>query len=139
MSVRKAIYEYLADDDVLADIATGVFHLRVNRSEDDDEVDYPVVIFQKTSGQTQHYTFSKDDPPTDNQLWLVKGVGSSSQAEAIDERCQEILQDAPISIPGRTVFFLIRDSDMPPYRDDTAGETSVHIGSVYRLVSVSES
>jgi hypothetical protein len=140
ITVRRALYEFLAADTTLASLSPGgIWYMEARRPDIDEPVPTPLTIFQKTSGQVRHYTLNKDDHPTDDELWLVKGVGTSSEAEAIDERVKEILQDAPLNITGRTLLLLVRDSAMPPYMEDTDGEHYRHIGSVYRLESVPQS
>lgn len=128
--VRKALHEILEGDPILKELATGgVFHRKA-----DPGVKPPYVIFHKAAGNPL-WTF--DGPPTDKEIWLVKGVGERETAEDIDRRCKKILNGADLEIEGKAHQDLRHISDVD-YDEPADGERYNHVGAEYKLDSEDE-
>jgi hypothetical protein len=131
VSVRAAIYTLLTADDTLTDLlssATAVYH-----EEAPKEAAYPLVIFNRQSGQRVR-AFAGE--PMRPEVWLVKAVTqseSASTAEAIDARLETLLDDAALSITGSTLLHLRRESDVA-YPERDGQDFYRHVGGLYRLV-----
>lgn len=126
--VRVALYGLLSDDDMLKGLAAGGLH----HQRAPEGTTPPYVIFNKQSG-VPVWSFGDF---FSNQLWQVKGIcrgGDAEGAEAIDARCAELLNDAPLDIDGHETLYLRRESDVD-YPQDDAGETIFHVGGLYRLM-----
>lgn len=127
--VRTAIYQHLTADTELSDLLTGIHHLKAPSNSE-----YPYAIFHRQAG-TPAWTMGKA-PAFKDELWLVKGVARGLKADAaedIDARCEALLNDAPLSLEGKTLLFCLRESDMPPYSEADGGEAIYHVGGLYRL------
>lgn len=125
--VRVALMKLLKADATLSGLSNGVFYRKAPQPKE-----VPYVIVSKVTG-TPEWTF--DGPPLDNEVWLVKGVGSANAAEAIDRRCRELLnRDTKLEIDGKEdlAVFAIMDVD---YEDNTDGERYMHVGAEYRIQS----
>lgn len=123
---RKALYELLSGDSDLSSIATGGVYHRVAP----ENTEPPYVIFHRQAGTE---VWSMTDA-FKNELWLVKGVsrgGSASLAEDIDIRCEELLNDAALSISDSTLLYLRRESTVD-YGQADSGEMIHHVGGLYR-------
>jgi hypothetical protein len=131
VSVRDAIYGLLTADDTLTDLlssATAVYH-----QEAPTEADWPLVIFNRQTGQRDR-AFAGE--PMRPEVWLVKAVTrahSASTAEAIDARLEALLDGAGLSITGSTLLYLRRTSDVQ-YPEQDGQDTYQHVGGLYRLV-----
>lgn len=125
--VRAAIYDLLAADTSITDLANGIFWKRAPQGTQP-----PVVIYSKQTG-TRAYTF--DGPPSRNEVYLVKGVGFEDDAAELNSRCLAVLADAEISIDGRTVLLKPLAQDDTDYGEDTDGESYEHIGTDYRIIT----
>jgi hypothetical protein len=129
--IRAALDGVLHGDAELSSLVTGtdeggVFHLRAPA-----DAEFPYVIFHKQSGLP---TRSFGDAAV-NQLWLVKGLcrgGDQGEAEAIDARCEELLDKQHFEIDGFDLIGCQRETDVP-YPEDDSGETIFHIGALYRV------
>lgn len=126
--VRTALKSFLSVDSVLTGLAPGGIF-----SDDAPKgADFPYVIFSKQSGMAIH-SFRGD--PMDNQLYLVKGVGTAkADAEAIDARCRAILHRADLGAASFNTLYLLIESDME-MTELNAGERYDHVGTVYRLIT----
>jgi hypothetical protein len=125
--IRVALYGLLSDDDTLNGLATGGIHHQ--RAPEGTTGAY--AVFHKQSGVE---VWSMADA-AQNQLWLLKGVcrgGDAEEAEAIDARCEELLNAAKVPIDGHQLLDLRRESDVD-YPQDDGGETIFHVGGLYRL------
>ena len=128
--IRVALIKFLKAYSILKELSKSVFYRKADRS---DEV--PYVIVSKAAG-TPEWTF--DGPPLDNEVWLVKGVGSANQSDAIDRRCRALLnRDTDLEIEGRDFKSVFAISDVD-YEDDTDGEQFQHVGAEYRIHSEEE-
>lgn len=127
--VRIALFALLDGDDALSALAAGgVHHQRAGVNTKS-----PYVIFNKQAG-TEVWAFS-DFYST--ELWQVKGVcrgGDAEEAEAIDTRCRELLDDAPLDIDGLTTFYLRRETDIDLEQEDGA-QSIFYVGGLYRLIT----
>jgi hypothetical protein len=137
-ATRRAVYGKLAGDvtlgTLLADAAPGYAHGIYYQSAPDNAA-FPLIIFSKQSGIP---TEAMSDPTAlDTEVWLVKAVDHNStadRAEAIAERARALLNDGALSIAGGQGLYLRRSSDID-YSELAAGETYLHSGSLYRLVT----
>ena len=137
-ATRRALYGTMAGDTtlngMLGPAAPGYAHGIYYQSAP-DTASYPFVIFNKQSGVP---TEAFHDPTAmDTEIWLIKAVDHDSSAndvEAIAERVRALLNDGTLSIAGADQLYLRRQSDVD-YQELAAGETYVHSGSLYRLVT----
>jgi len=96
---------------------------------------YPYVIFNAQTPDMPLLSMGKK-PALIEYLWLVKGVVRGTKADAaedIDARCTELLNDAPLTIEGKTLLYVLRESGMPPYSEVDSGEPIFHRGGLYRI------
>jgi hypothetical protein len=131
VSVRAAIYGLLSADATLGALLAST--TAVYDEEAPAEAAYPMVIFNRQSGQ-RDWTFAGE--PMRPEMWLVKAVTharSASTAEAIDARLETLLNDAGLSITGSTLLYLRRESDVK-YSERDGQDTYKHVGGLYRLV-----
>lgn len=136
VAVRRAIYGKLAGDNTL----TGLLHTpptgfsqSIYYQEAPSTAQYPFVIFQKQSGTP---TYSLSANAFDNDLWLIKGVDRSTDADPVDaisSRLNALLTDGTLSISGKTQLYLRRELDVE-YPETVEDQRFLHAGSLYRLV-----
>lgn len=92
------------------------------------------MVFSKSTGspiQSQTLPAALSD-----EVWMVKAVDrntTSDTAEAIAARLGTLLDDASLSISGRTLSYLRRQSDIE-YPEVIDGKSYRHVGGLYRLV-----
>lgn len=130
--IRVALKTLLRDDEALSALVVGtdeggIFHLRAPA-----EAKFPYAIFNKQSGLPIR---AMGTVAFVNQLWLVKGLcrgGDQGEAEAIDARCNALLDGVTLEIDGFAPAVVERETDVP-YPEDDAGETIFHVGALYRL------
>lgn len=94
----------------------------------------PAVVFSRMAG-TPEWMF--DSAHIQNDVWLVKGVNkgsSSTPAEDIAARVDVLLNDAVLTVTGRTALAIFRELDVD-YEEITNGETYHHVGAQYRAVT----
>lgn len=127
--VRVALANALKEDAGLKKLATGVHHRKAPKGSV-----LPYVVFHKASGVP---TWSFGGPPIDRDVWLVKGVGTRDDAEAIDERCKAVLNGASLDIEGKAHQDLRHISDVD-YDEEIKGERIDHVGAEYKLDSEKE-
>lgn len=131
-AIRTAIYTQLAGTSAVTALLsspTAIYH-RVAPAD----AQAPFVIFTKQAG-TPRWAMAGD--PLDTDLWLIKGVctgGSSSAAESIAAAVDDAINDALLSITGRNLLFLRRESDVD-YGEADGGEQWHHVGALYRLTT----
>jgi hypothetical protein len=130
--VRAALYAFLDADATLGDLLTGIHY-----GEAPEDAKHPYAIFARTSNVSSwsYRTFAR------NQLWLVKGVcrsGPPTAAEAIDARCEELLNDAELAIDGSQCLYVRREAGIPDLPEIDAGETIFSVGGLYRIWSMPE-
>lgn len=137
-AVRRGIYGRLAGDTTLSNLlgpaasgyAKGIYFQVAPAG-----AAFPYVIFQKQAG-TPTDTFSTPGF-MDEDVWLVKAVDrdtTADDAEAIAARVMTLLNDAPLSISGKSLLYLRRTSDVE-YPEVENGVTYHHVGSLYRLIT----
>jgi len=125
--IRAALFGLLNANDTLKGLATGGIH----HQRAPEGTKPPYCVFNKQAG-TEIWSMTE---AFKNQVWQVKGIcrgGDAEEAEAIDERCAELLNDAPLEIAGHATMCLRRESDVD-YPQDDGGETIFHVGGLYRL------
>jgi hypothetical protein len=130
VSVRDAIYGLLTGDATLTGLladATSVYHENAPA-----EATFPYVVFHRQVG-LRDWTFGGE--PMRPEVWLVKAVDrgqSAEDAEAIDARCETLLNDAALNITGSTLLYLRRDQDVS-FPEVDGQDTYKHVGGLYRL------
>lgn len=136
--VRRALYGRLAGDTTLDGLlavpADGYAH-SVYYQQAPDDAHHPLVIFNKQAG-TPTDTFGIPGA-LENDVWLFKAIDRADTAdtvEAVADRLQALLNDAPLSISGTSLLFLRRTSDVD-YDEVVDGVQYKHCGSLYRLVT----
>jgi len=135
-SVRAALYAALVGDPelvaMLGDPLGGqpsIFHQVAPLA-----AGFPVVIFAKQAGNPR-WTFA--GPPTDSELWMVKAINegeSASAAETIAGEIDRVLTDAALTIDGRGLLWLRRESDVD-YLEQSGPDLYHHVGGIYRLIT----
>lgn len=127
--LRSALAELLEQDPKLKELATGGVWYEVADSR--ANVEPPYVIVGKPAGPKE-WAFQGNS--WDWDVWIIKGVGPVKVAEEIDERCKELLTDAELEMPGRTLQYLRPFSDIN-YNEVADGERYQHVGANYRITS----
>lgn len=125
--IRQAIKEFLSTDSVIEKISTGVFYELAPPGQQ-----RPYVIFGKPTGG-EDWAFAGQ--PMEDDAWIVKGVGKTSQAEDIDKRCRELLNQESIVIENRSLLFLRSQAIVSYLEVNDDGERFQHEGHVYKLIS----
>jgi hypothetical protein len=129
--VRQALYTRLAGDGALTGLLatpTSIFHRRAPR-----DAPTPFIVLDKQAGTPSYASGAID---INDELWLVKAVDRSSSAtaaETIAARVDTVLRDAPITVTGRNLMWLRRDSDVDYLEEDQA-DAYQHVGGLYRLI-----
>jgi hypothetical protein len=130
--VRAALYAFLDADAALGNLLTGIHY-----GEAPESAKHPYTIFSRLSNvpSWSYRSFARD------QLWLVKGVcrGSApTAAEAIDARCEELLNEAELAIAGSRCLDVRREAGIPDLPKVDAGEIVFSVGGLYRIWSMPE-
>lgn len=135
--LRRALYGRLAGDTTLTGLLAAPrapFSQSIYYQQVPPEAPYPLVVFAKQSGVPTD-TFQTPGA-FDSDVWLVKGIDRSDTVdtvEAIQARLVALLNDAPLSISGRRLMMLRRQSDVD-YPETVANVTFRHAGSLFRLI-----
>lgn len=124
--VRVALATLLREDAVLKTLATGV-HFQL--APQDPSAPVPFIVFENPAG-TESWCF-EGEPMEEGEI-LVKGVGVVKDAEAIDRRCRQLLNEEKLLIDGYEVLFL-RSSSFVNYDEVVDGERFQHTGHNYKL------
>lgn len=127
--LRSALLDLLETDKQLKELATGGFWYDVGDERTNTKP--PYVIVGKPAG-TPSWAFQGNSQ--DWEVWLIKGVGPVKIAEAIDERCKELLTDAELTMEGRDLQYLRPMGDVN-YPEVVDGERYQHVGANYRITS----
>lgn len=96
----------------------------------------PLIVFDKRSG-VPRYTMGGDTNPVLDETWIVRGVAfgrTADRAEEIAAAIEVALTDAPLSVGGRHLLAVFKDSDVS-YTEPVGKELFQHQGAVYRLIS----
>lgn len=129
-AVPEAIFECLSTDPTLGELLsepTAVFPKVAPEG-----ASYPFVVFREMSGVKEHGYHAS---AARNQLWVVGAVdrsGDPGVAEAIDRRCEELLDKAQLELDGARLIGLFRESDVPGLEID-GGELVIDAGGIYRI------
>lgn len=131
--VRAALYSLLTGDAPLIALLatpTSVYHRLAPR-----DALAPFVVFDASSWRVPTWTFA--GPPVDTDVWLVKAIdrsASATAAEGIAARLDTLLNDAALTITGRALLYLRRQSGVN-YGEQDGAEMFTHCGALYRLVT----
>lgn len=128
--IRKAFYSFLDADAELGELAPNGIHY----GEAPADTPYPFVVFHR---HVPGFVWSMRSYFNDD-LWLVKGVSrglDAEQAESINGRCLELLNDGDLQIEGANLMYLRAENGMPPLHEPDNGETIYQAGTLYRLKS----
>ena len=93
---------------------------------------HPFVVFREFTGLKEHGFHAS---AARNQLWVVGAVdrsGDPGVAEAIDRRCEDLLDKAQLELDGAHLIGLFRESDVPGLEID-GGELVIDAGGIYRV------
>lgn len=143
VAIRRGIYGKLAGDTTLNNLlgapAPG-YSKSIYYEVAPEGADFPYVIFSKSSGiPTYSMTGGTADPNT--EVWMAKGVdratatqNTADPVDGISTRLDALLTDATLSISGRTLMWLRRESDID-YSEVVDGVTYRHSGADFRLIS----
>lgn len=128
--VRQALYAALAADATLTgmlDAPTGIFHAVAPQN-----AGTPFVTLQKQAG-TPDWQFGGEH--IQSELWTIKAVDratSATRAEDVAARIDVLLNDADLTIAGRDLLAIYRESDVE-YTETADGGTYFHVGAMYRI------
>lgn len=133
--IRDAIYTLVNHVSITSLLApapagrtTSIFH-----EQAPDNAVTPWVIIDKQSGTPANRAMKGAEDQ--NDIWLIEGVskGSADKAEKIADAILARVQDAPISIPGMTVLWLRRETDVD-FWQTVEGDRWDYVGYQFRLV-----
>jgi hypothetical protein len=127
--LRSAIAAILEEDVELKKLATGGVWFEV--AGEKGNVEPPFIVIGVPS-ELMDFAFQGNS--WDWDVWYVKGVGAVDVAEAINERCKELLTDAELEMPGRELQY-IRPFSGINYPEPADGERYQHVGANYRVTS----
>lgn len=123
--IRVAIREKLLENSILEEV--GVYYgLAPSGTE------LPYVLFQEFGDGDPLWTFA--GPPLITVPWMVKGVGTAEEAEALDKLCRDTLNRAELSIPGFRNQFCMYTKTMA-YNETPDGERYEHRGAIYKITT----
>ena len=94
----------------------------------------PLVVYDKRSG-VPNYSFGGQ--PVDRTLWIVRGVAfarTADRAEDIGAAIDAALTDAPLTIFGRHLLEICRESDVN-YVEQVGKEQFQHVGAMFRVLT----
>lgn len=128
--LRDMVVTFLEADTELMEHATNGVWFEI--ADQRIEVDPPYCILAQVPGTPLEFAFQGDSQDWD--VWVVKGVGGTKVAEAIDRRCKELLTDAELELGG-TVVRYIRPFSVVNYSELADGERYQHVGAQYRIVN----
>jgi hypothetical protein len=124
--IRVALFKLLSEDAKLKELATGGVHPK----QAPNGATPPYIIFGN-SGEGVVRTFG-NGPSLDKEVWYVKGVGEVAVAEAIDARCQELLDGQELDIEGHHCHDVYRIG-LIDYSENKDGERFDHVGHEYKI------
>ncbi len=128
--VRAALYQRLADDEALTALLAAPETIFEEIAPSGTEP--PYVVFSHHAG-TEQWTFKGGR--NERALWVVKGIcrgGSSTEAEAIDTRCTELLHASRLPLTGGRSLAILRESRVS-YGEPVNGDQWRHRGGIYRI------
>lgn len=131
--VRRGIYGAITASTAVTAQLSGTAAVYFGQAPQD--ADFPLVIFHKDAGNP-HYTFAQGSSAYDEEVWTVKAVDRGSTADTADAiaySLDALLIDGSLSISGRQLMYLRRESDVS-YLETTDGVTYFHSGARYRLL-----
>jgi hypothetical protein len=129
--VRAALYSRLSGDATLTGLLSAqaaIYHQIAPQ-----DAAYPLIVFQRQDGRPD-WTFGDH---MQRDLWTVRAIDratSASDAEAIADRIDVLLNDAPLVVNGRALLYLRRESDVD-FSEQDGADTLRHVGGVYRVVT----
>lgn len=131
-TLRAAIYQrlksdpellgLLGDDDVYNDPAPA-------------KAKSPYLVFTKQTGNPSWTLGTGRGDHLQQERWMVKAVcsgGSASPAEAVADRVDELLHDAPLVLDDARVLYCRRVSDIN-YPETDGPTVYRHVGAIYRI------
>jgi hypothetical protein len=137
-AMRRALYGKLAGDTTLTSLLAAPvsgYSKSIYYRQAPENATFPFVVFFKQSGMPRE---SFHTPSImDTETWQVRAVDhntSQDPAEAIRDRFVTLLNDAVLSISGRTLLKLRRETDVE-YPEVVDGELYVHVGVLFRVDS----
>lgn len=96
----------------------------------------PLIVFDKRSG-VPFYMMGGDTQPVLTETWVVRGVSygrTADRAEEIAAAIEACLTDAPLTLTGKVLLAIFKDSDIS-YPEQVGKELFQHEGGVYRIVT----
>lgn len=144
LAVRRSLYGKLAADTTLNNLLgappTG-WSKSIFYEVAPEGARFPFVVFSKSSGLPTWTMTNSGTAAFDSEVWQFKAVdrqtpttNSADGAETIMARVEQLLSDASLSISGRSLMFLRRESDID-YSEVVDGLTYRHSGADFRLIS----
>lgn len=130
--LRKALYERLDGDATLRALLSSDAEV-IHHKLAPESAKPPYVVFHKVSG-TRQWMFQ--DGELRWPLWNVQAIDrgeSANTAEAIDERIDALLTDAPLAVEGFSLLWIRREMDTPEPPEADSGEILHKVGGIYRI------
>jgi hypothetical protein len=145
-AVRRALYGRLTSNSTLINLlgapAAGYTQSIYHRQAPAGAA-FPFIVFQQSSGIPTE-TFGPKNTiaapvaaAMTSYIWLVKAIdrnASADAAEGIAAQLVTVLNDAPLSISGKSLLYLRKESDVE-YAEIDAGVTYHHVGGLFRLTT----
>ncbi len=136
--VRAAIFQRLAADSTLVGLlarpprgrTVSIYHRAAPLG-----ARFPYVIFNAQDPDRPTWTFQ--DGRHDTSLWLVKAIcegDDASPAEAVADAVDVVLNGAPLTVAGRRLLDIRRQSGVD-YGETRDADQYHHVGGVYRVVT----
>jgi hypothetical protein len=130
-AVEAGLYTKLTGDATLTALLSGgtasVFY-----GVAPDGADPPYLVFNEQT-DTPDYTFTQK--ARDNLLYQVKGITSGPSAKtagSIAERIESVLTDTALTVSGKTLLYLRKESGVH-YPEVDQGRVFHHRGGLYRI------
>lgn len=131
--IAAAIFSILDADTALSSLLSGPHEIHQDYAP--EKAVLPYVVFSLHTGARTDRSFRGGH--VRDQLWLVKGIcrgRSATVARGIDFRCEQLLDEAEISLAAGRSLNMRREQDVS-LPDADSGETIYQRGGLYRLRS----
>lgn len=128
LASRQGLYSKLTGTSAI----TALVSTRIYHGQAPPDATFPYIIFHKQAGVP---TYALRSEAFKAETWMVKAVdrnSTSNTSEAIAEAVDAALNEATITVSGKTVADLIRTGDVD-YLENSGDQTYRHNGGLYRL------
>ena len=130
--VRTALFSKMSGDGTLTGLLGGTF-IYPDVAPPSHNANQPWIVYSKQAG-TPRYAFA-NSLAYDDEVWTIKAVErntTTARVDAIASRLDALLTHASLTITGRTLMGLWRESDVE-YAETDGDQVYRHSGAMYRL------